>query len=381
MIYFDNAATTFPKPQCIKKAVVNAMEKYGANPGRSGHDFSIATAEEIFKTRMSAAKLFNAVPEKIIFTKNCTEALNIGIKGCVRKGDHVIISDLEHNSVSRPIHKLWEDGTITYSVAETFATDQFTIDSIEKLIKPQTRLIICTHASNAFGIKLPITQIGALARRHNVKFMVDAAQSAGVLDIDMKKDRIDYLCMPGHKGLYGLPGTGMLIISGNENLATVSEGGTGSYSMSLKMPTELPERLETGTINTIGIISMGAGIEHVLYESCESILEKEMKVAQRLYDGLMNTDGVKVYGFNPKLMRSVPVVSFNIKDWSSERTCEGLNELGFALRGGFHCAMLAHNKMKTDKQGVARASIGMFNTPRQADKLVNAVEKLASLKN
>ena len=213
MIYFDNAATTFPKPPCVAKAVQEALVRYGANPGRGGHDLSIETARRVYRCRELAAQLFCCQPEQVVFTKNCTESLNIVIKGVLRPGDHVIISDLEHNAVYRVVDALARQGLITYSVAETCPSDEKTIWNFEHLIRPNTRLIVCTQGSNVFGMRVPVEKIGAMARRRGVLMAVDAAQTAGLLDINLKESAIDYLCLPGHKGLYGPQGTGGLAVA------------------------------------------------------------------------------------------------------------------------------------------------------------------------
>lgn len=379
MIYFDNGATTFPKPAKVQNAVVRAMLEYGANPGRSGYKMAIETATKVYETREKAKELFNASsPTDIVFTSNCTHALNLAIKGLLKKGDHVIISDLEHNSVLRPVHTLSQRGLITYSIVKTMDSDAETVKSFEKLIKDNTKLIICTHGSNVWGIKLPVEQLGRLAKRKKVFFLVDAAQTAGIIPIDVKKSNIDFLCMPGHKGLYGPSGTGMLITSKAYELSTIIEGGTGSMSSLYTQPDVAPEMLESGTVNTVGIIGLGAGISYVKSKTAEKIYEHGMEIAEYIYNNLKNNSGVILYTKMFSRNKNLPVVSFNIKDMMSEDTVSRLAEMGFALRGGLHCSPLAHTKMNTMDIGACRISIGSFNTLSEAKKLCAAINKITN---
>ena len=245
-VYFDNAATTWPKPLVVRKAVQKALTDYGANPGRSGYKMGLAASREIYRCRETAAEFFNLKnPSNVVFVQNCTLALNIVIKGLLRNGGHVIVSDLEHNAVMRPLYAI-SNYLTTYSTAGISPenTDE-TVEVFRRCIRPDTKAIICLHASNVFGTRLPIREIGRLARRHGIKFVVDAAQSAGVLPIDMQADCIDYLCVPGHKGLYGPMGIGMLLCGSEQLLPPFIEGGTGSYSIEFGQPSELPDRFET----------------------------------------------------------------------------------------------------------------------------------------
>lgn len=248
MIYFDNAATTFPKPASVKDAVDTALMRYGANPGRSGHDLSAETAKQVFEVRSKAAEFFGAADvEDVVFTQNCTYAVNTVVKGLFKPGDHVIISDLEHNAVLRPIHALTVQGIITYTVAETFSDDEETVNAFRSCIRPNTRAIIVTHGSNVFGVKLPIARLAQLARQYGLYFAVDAAQTAGIEPIDVKGMQINFLCTAGHKGLYGPTGTGLLITSCGKRLRPLAEGGTGSVSYDYLQPNFMPDRFEAGT--------------------------------------------------------------------------------------------------------------------------------------
>lgn len=379
MIYFDNGATTFPKPASVIEAVRQAMEIYGANPGRSGHKLSLDAAVKVFECREAVAQMFGAENvEDVVFTSNCTHAINFALKGLLKNGDHVIISDLEHNSVLRPIHELAVRGIITYSIATVDETDdKKTVESFRWRIRPNTKLIACTHASNAFGVSLPIEKIGKLADAHDILFLVDAAQTAGIVPIDMRKNRIDFLCAPGHKSLYGPPGTGFLITPLGNALDTVFEGGTGSMSADYGQPTIMPDRLESGTVNTSGIIGLNAGISYVREKGIDTIYRQSMQVAGDIHEGLKKISNITLYTEAFIFGRHLPVVSFNIKDMPSENAASAFSDLGFALRGGLHCAPLAHKKMGTIEMGAVRASIGSFNTREEARQFLAAAKQLA----
>ncbi len=378
MVYFDNAATTFPKPVCVREAVLSAMERYGANPGRSGHKLSMNTAVRIFEAREAVRGVFNAkAVEDVAFTSNCTHAINLALKGLLKQGDHVIISDLEHNAVLRPVHTLSRRGFISYSIAEIDEFDEEkTIDSFSSKIKPNTRLIATTHCSNVWGVCTPVGLLGALCRQRGVKFLVDAAQSAGVLQLDTRKLGIDFLCMPGHKSLYGPSGTGVLITPHGSELETLLEGGTGSMSADYNQPKDMPERLECGTLNTVGIIGLGAGLKYVRNAGVERIYDEEFEVASYLYAGLRNIRRARLYTRGYVKGKHLPVISFNLEGINSEEVTSSLSDMGFAVRGGLHCAPLAHRKMGTLETGAVRLSVGMFNTLQQARQFLSAVNRI-----
>lgn len=379
MIYFDNAATTFPKPMAVKNAVDEALLRYGANPGRSGHELAAQTARRVYETREKAAAFFGAGDvEQVVFTQNCTHALNIVIKGLLRPGDHVIISDLEHNSVLRPIYALAAKGVVTYSVAETFEDDNKTVASFCKAIRPGTRAIIATHASNVFGLKLPAKRLGALARKYGIYYVMDAAQTAGTEQIDMKEMQIDFLCTAGHKGLYGPTGTGLLITPYGGKLTPLTEGGTGSVSFDYAQPDFMPDRLESGTLGTMGIIGLGAGIDFVSRCGLETIAAREIQVLTAIYDKIQPCKEIILYTKRPAREAQEAVLSFNIEGLSSEETTRRLNDEGFAVRGGLQCAPLAHKKFGTAQGGTTRISVGAFNTMEQGCALANAVRRIAA---
>lgn len=379
MIYFDNAATTFPKPKRVRDAVAVAMELYGANPGRSGHKLSMDTAVKVYECREAVAGFFGAqTVEDVVFTLNCTHALNLALKGALKQGDHVIISDIEHNSVLRPVHALSERGVITYSVAEVDETDDDrTVENFKRLILPNTKLIACAHGSNVWGIRSPVEKISRLAAEHDVLFLVDAAQTAGVVPISMETTEIDFLCTAGHKSLYGPSGTGLLITPLGTALTPCFEGGTGTMSADFGQPDGMPERLESGTVNTAGIIGLEAGVAYVREKGVENIFKTSMHVAGEIYEGLSVIKGVRLYTKGFAYDKNLPVVSFNIDGLNSEEVTERLSRTGFATRGGLHCSPLAHKKMGTMESGAVRVSVGSFNTPQQARQLLWAIRNIA----
>jgi cysteine desulfurase/selenocysteine lyase len=376
LVYLDNAATTFPKPQSVTRAMSAFMKHSAANPGRSGHRLSMAAAKEVYDCRCAAAEMFGAPgPECVAFTLNATHAINFALKGAL-SGGRVVTSCLEHNAVMRPLTALTAQGKAAWDEAEVdLSDDDAVVERFTELIRPDTALVACTHASNLCGRILPIARIGAICRDRNVKFLVDASQSAGILPIDIAKMHIDYLCMPGHKGLYGPMGTGMLITSEGSRLNTLIEGGTGSLSSSLEQPDIMPDRFESGTVNAPGIAGLRAGIGFVKEHDPENIFAKEIQLAILLYDGLKNIKGVTLYTPRPT-EGYVPVISFNIGDMSSVKAAAELDKMGICLRGGLHCAPEAHRYFGTLSQGMVRASIGAFNTREDISYLLNSVNKL-----
>jgi cysteine desulfurase/selenocysteine lyase len=375
MIYLDNAATTFPKPHCVIIAISRFLTEKSANPGRSGHSLSMAAAEEVYKCRSEAANLFNAEgPECVAFFMNATQAINAALKGFLTKPAHVITSCLEHNAVMRPLAKLSEKG-VTYSVAEVSIDADATVANFENLIKEDTAMIACTHASNVCGKILPIEKLGMLCKARGLKFLVDASQTAGVIPIDMQKCGIDFLCMPGHKSLYGPMGTGMLITSIGETLDTIYEGGTGSNSTSLEQPEFMPDRLESGTVNAVGIAGLRAGIRYIKNRGINNIFNEEMYLALKLYDNLKALEYIRLYTERPE-KGFVPLICFNVEDISSIEIVSQLDKIGFALRGGLHCAPATHNFLGTLSQGMVRAGFGLYNNGEEIKLLISAIKKI-----
>ncbi|MEG1996349.1 MAG: aminotransferase class V-fold PLP-dependent enzyme [Oscillospiraceae bacterium] len=373
MVYFDNAATTYPKPVGVLNSAIFAIRDYGGNPGRSSHAFAAKISEKIFDTRVLVANLFNAQPENVVFTSNCTHSLNIAIKGLLNENDHVIISCLEHNSVIRPIYKLLLEKNVTYSVAEYNQDDNITVNNFLKLIKKNTKMIVCTHASNVSGAILPIEKIGKLCKNNGILFCVDAAQSAGVLPIDINECKIDALCMPGHKGLYGVTGTGVLVLNKEILPSSIMQGGTGSASFDFEQPDFLPDRLESGTANTVGICSLASGIAFINEKGMKNIYAHESKLCEYVKKTLSKNENIIVYGNKESSCKSAPIVSFNVKGTHSNVTAEWLNKKGFALRPGLHCSPLAHEYYKTSEIGMVRFSPSAFSSQVNVEACVKNV--------
>ncbi len=382
MIYLDNAATTYPKPESVINAMAYAQKYVGANAGRGGHKMSAKAGEMVYLTREKASEMFNCNSEKVIFTCNCTMSLNTAIKGVLQKGDHVIISSLEHNSVLRPVHYLYEKGIITYSIAEVDPESaEATVDNFLSLIKKNTTAVVCTMASNVFGTVLPIEKLGAELKKRGICFIVDGAQSAGTFKIDMKKMNVDILCIPGHKGLMGPMGTGMLLIGEDSDVDSLCQGGTGSFSMSESQPEVYPDKLESGTVNLPGIWGLKKGMDYISFVGGEqAIHKKESYLCKVLKEDLSAIKGVELYshkaGVNPACL-----VAFNLKDYHSERVAAALDELNFAVRAGYHCAYISHHTSGTEKNGVVRVSPGWFNTKKDIKNLVFSLNKIAKMDN
>lgn len=375
MIYLDNGATSFPKPLSVRQNVDISLKKFSANPGRSGHSLSLRAAKEIFECRKRLKELFNVnSEEEIIFTENCTMALNTVIFGLLSEGDHVLISSMEHNSVTRPLESLKDKG-VTYSTFDYSYDDNETVDNVRNLIKPETKLVICTHASNVFGFRFPIERICALCHAYGILFCVDSAQSAGVFDIDVGTNQYDFVCMSGHKSLYGPMGTGVLILN-NRNLKPLLYGGTGTESVKKSQPEGLPEKFESGTQNMNGISGLKAGVDFVKNRGIKNIYNHEYKLAKRLFNGLANNRKVITYNKSFDYAKVAPVVSFNIDGVYSEDLVAKLNKYGIMTRGGLHCSPLAHTTMNTIENGTVRVVPGAFNTINDINYLLNVIRKL-----
>lgn len=376
IINFDNSATTFPKPLSVRKAVSYAMEHYGGNAGRGGHQLSMATSQAVFRARETIADFFDASPENVIFTLNCTYALNLAIRGVMTEGGHLIISSLEHNSSARPATELAMNKRIALSVATVYDDDNKTIASFRKLIRPDTKAIVCTLASNVTGQILPYKELAELCRQHNICFIADGAQACGILDIRLSHG-INILCTSGHKGLYGITGMGLLVTDGKFPIKPIITGGTGSLSQSLKQPDFLPDCLESGTVNVIGIHSLKAGVEFISNTGTERIFNHEKAVCDRFIRELSKIPSVTVY--RKPQCRYVPIVSFNVNGFSPEETASYLSQRGFCLRAGFHCAPLAHSSLGTEN-GTVRFSPSYFSRLSDAVALANSIKNMAELK-
>ncbi len=376
MIYLDNSATSYPKPQQVLTKTLSAMKNLSFNSGRGGYRQSLLAAEKIYDVREKTGRMFGFEPECIVFTKNCTEALNMAINGIVKSGDHIIISSLEHNSVARVAEKLRSDGVIEYDIAKYSFDDEETVDNFKKLIRHNTSLIVCMHSSNVFGVSFPIAKMGKLCRQNGIKFIVDAAQGAGIADINAVRDNIDILCAPGHKCLFGAMGTGFLGVGKGINLKPFEVGGTGSSSLSLEQPDILPDKLESGTLNNSGIISMGEGIDFINKVGMNKIYRHEMAICEHIYSAMKKMHGIELYTPNPSKISTMPIISFNIYGKSSEAVAASLAKKGICVRAGYHCSPLAHRHFKTDKGGTVRISPGYFNTEQECYKFLNNIKNL-----
>ncbi|MBO5231749.1 MAG: aminotransferase class V-fold PLP-dependent enzyme [Clostridia bacterium] len=377
MVYLDNAATTGKKPMSVIKAVNSTLLELSANPGRGGHKSSVRASEAIYGVRQKVAKLFGASGEdRVVFTPSCTASINIVLKGILDRGDGIVISSLEHNSVTRPCETLRKSG-VEVSVAEViFGDNDATVRSFERAIKSNTKAVLCTHASNVTGEIMPIAKIGALCKQKGILFIVDAAQTAGVIPIDMQGMGIDFLCIAPHKGLYAPMGTGILIAE-KEITHPLIEGGTGVNSAVAVQPLEYPERLESGTVNLPGIIGIGAGVDFVNSKGIENIYKAELDISRYIYNGILKTSGCVLYTPIPEYGKFVPVVSFNIRGISASDTSELLDKADIAVRGGLHCAPFAHKRLGTIEGGTVRVSPAIFNTKRDADIFLFALKRIS----
>ncbi len=381
MIYFDNAATTFPKPSSVSQAIDEAVRIYGGNPGRSGHALSMKTAEHIYQIRSRAAKMFGVEVENLVFTSNCTSALNMAIKGYPWKRGQVITSNLEHNAVSRPVYSLARRGIFHWEIAKVHAYSQTEmLSSFLKHFRKGTRAVICTHASNVTGEILPIRKLAKLCHARGAILIVDAAQTAGLLPISIRDDEVDIICAAGHKGLYGPTGTGIMAVAPHIHLKTIWEGGTGSNSKELTQPPFPPDRFEAGTINTVGICGLGAGIDFVQKQGIDAIYQHEMQLSEFVFRSLQEIKKIKLYNHHFASGTHVPVISFNIDGMTSMETGELLNRKGFALRSGLHCSPMAHRAIGSIEEGTVRFCPSIFNTMEQIKEFLLAIEEIVSFK-
>jgi len=379
LLYFDNAATSWPKPEVTPAAMDRYLREIGGSPGRSGHRLSIEAGRLISEAREAVARLFGADdPFRIVFTKNATEALNIAFKGLLKPGDHVITSSMEHNSVMRPLRALEAEG-LAVSVIPCSVRGELDPADIPPAIRPNTRAIILTHASNVTGTILPIGEAGRISHEHGLILIVDAAQTAGALPIAVEEMGIDLLAFTGHKALFGPPGTGGLYIKKGmeEQIQPLMTGGTGSRSEFEEQPAFLPDKFESGTPNTIGLAGLGAGVSWILAKGVDSIRAHEVHLTERFIGGLQEIPGVTLYGpVDPA--RRTAVVSFNIAGLMPSEAAQELDER-FAImsRPGLHCAPAAHRTIGTFPQGTIRFGFGFFNTPDEIDAALEAIRDLA----
>lgn len=377
MVYFDNGATTFPKPQQVYDKILEVMTQYGANPGRSGHKMALKASRGIYETREIISKLFNINnPMNLLFCSNATEALNIGIKGVLEPGDHVITTSMEHNSVLRPI-KYLENYGIEATIVQADHQGRIKAKDIEKEIRKNTKLIVNTHISNLIGTIMPVEEIGRLAKERGIIYMVDAAQSAGVYNIDVEAMNIDLLAFPGHKGLLGPQGTGGLYIREGLVIREFLHGGTGSASHSLIQPTIMPDKFESGTGNAPGIIALGEGIRYILDRGMDDIRKHEEELTEHFISEASKIEEIQLYG-PLNIREQAAVVALNIKGLDSSEASYILDqEYDIAVRPGLHCAPLAHETIGTLNQGAVRFSFGLFNTHEEIEYAVKTLKEIA----
>ena len=377
MIYFDNAATTLPKPKEVGEAIIKALNNFG-NPSRGGHNYSLDSSRIIYETRELLAKLFNVEnPLDIAFTSNSTMSLNMAILGLgLEKGDEVITSTLEHNSVLRPLYKLENQG-IKLNFINSDNNGNINIKDIENKINEKTKVIVITHGSNLTGNLVDITKIGALSKKNNLIFIVDSSQTAGVFPIDVKNDNIDILCFTGHKGLLGPTGTGGIYVSPKIKLDKFLVGGSGSHSFDHEHPSIMPDRLEGGTPNIHGIAGLNASLKYIFKVGMDNIRKKELYLANRFYNGIKELKFIKIYGDFETTYRC-PIVTINFKGVPSSDLADTLSEdYGIATRSGIHCAPLLHNDFNTSNQGMVRFSFSHFNTEKEIDRGIEVLTELS----
>ena len=376
MIYFDNAATTLRKPRCVIEAVTEAMGSMG-NSGRGVHSGALSAARTIYDTRAALAKLFGAEgPERIAFTANSTEALNMAIKGLLGPGDHVITTALEHNSVLRPLYEL-EDRGMELTILPADPLGNICCEDIEKEVRPNTKAIVTTHGSNLTGNLLDIEKIGSIARAHGLTYIVDASQTAGVFDIDVQRMNIDILCFTGHKGLLGPQGTGGLYVREGIEIRPLLSGGSGVQTYLRSHPPQMPTVLEAGTLNGHGIAGLGAAVKYLQETGLDTIRQKEQSLMWAFYEAVRQIPGITVYGDFSTGERCA-IVSLNVRDYDSGEVSDALSEsYGIATRPGAHCAPLMHRALGTVDQGAVRFSFSHFNTEEEIKIAVSALQELA----
>jgi cysteine desulfurase family protein len=378
MIYLDNAATSFPKPERVYDEMIRCMKEYCANPGRGGHDMSIQSGRAVFEAREAVARFFNIDnPMQIVFTKNATEALNIAIKGVLQKGDHVVTTSMEHNSVIRPLKALESDDVITLTIVKGNEFGEIDPEDIRRSIKGNTKLIVCTLSSNVNGIIMPLAQIGRIAEEKGVLFLVDASQGAGSIKLDVKEIRADMLAFPGHKGLLGFQGTGGLYVNEKVKINPIMQGGTGSNSEKYHQPEFFPDLLESGTLNTPGLVGLKHGIGFIESFGIDNVNTYKHMLTKRLYEGIADIKGIMVYS-KPDKEKNSGIIAFNFIDIESSQVSYILDKnYGIASRAGLHCAPLAHETIGTKSTGTVRLSVGCFNCVEEIDITVNSLIELS----
>ena len=378
MIYLDNAATSFPKPERVYDEMNRCMKEYCANPGRGGHALSILSGRAVLDVREIVCNFFNINnPMQLCFTKNATEALNIAIYGLLSQGDHVITTSMEHNSVIRPLKTMERDLGLEISIIKGDEYGEIDPNTIVKEIRKNTKLIISTLSSNVNGIILPVNEIGRIAREQGISFLVDGSQGAGTIKIDVQESNIDLLAFPGHKGLLGPQGTGGLYVREGILLKAIVQGGTGSHSENLYQPEWMPDLLESGTLNTPGIVGLGYGIEFINSFGLENLKTYKHLLIKRLYEGIEGLKGIKIYSKN-HLEKNSGILAMNFEEVDSTEVSYALDKAyQIATRAGIHCAPLAHETLGTSNTGIVRLSVGCFNKIEEIDLVIEALTEIA----
>lgn len=376
--YMDNAATSFPKPEVVYEAMDHFNRNMGGNPGRGSNHQTLEASSVVMEARDHLADLFNIQDSlQIAFTSNVTEAINMALKGLLKSGDHVITTSLEHNAVARPLYLMSQQG-IEWTRVSCTPCGELDPEEIRRSIRPNTRLICMLHASNVMGSIMPIREAGKIAREHGVLFMVDAAQTAGVLPIDVEDDGIDILCFTGHKALLGPQGTGGIYIRPGFTLQTVKEGGTGSSSEDLEHPFFMPDHLEAGTLNTPGIAGLLAGVRFIEQEGLATIRDHEKRLSKLLMEGLLDIPGIKLYGPG-NADKQTAVIAFNVQGMDCGEVSLQLDyDYNIVTRAGLHCAPLAHTTLGTLEEGACRLSWGYFSTKEEIEYVIKAVADIAA---
>lgn len=376
MIYLDNAATTIIKPPAVGRAVIEALQTLG-NTARGAHGYSLEAAGAIYEAREKTAKLFNCSrADHVVFTANVTQALNTAIYGVLSRGDHVISTDLEHNSVLRPIYRLQAEQGVQVDLVPADTRGNIDYGDFERLIRPNTKAIVCTHASNLTGNMTDIRRVGEIAHQNHILLIVDAAQTAGTKPVDMQTLGIDVLCFTGHKGLMGPQGTGGMCIAEGVSIRPLIVGGTGVQTYSPTQPDRLPALLEAGTLNGHGIAGLSAAVDFISDVGLENIESREEALTRRFYDGVKDIDSVTVFGDFSR--DHAAIVALNIGDMDSGEVADILfEEYGVAVRAGAHCAPRLHQALGTKEQGAVRFSFSYFNTEEEIDRAISAVKKIA----
>lgn len=374
MIYFDNAATSFPKPKCVAEEMSKCIKKYCGNPGRSSHILSLKSAEKIYETRELLGEMFDSDSENVVFTYNTTYALNIAIKSLLKYSTHVLISDIEHNSVLRPIVRCAEQKLCTYDIFSSNGSDEEVLDGIRDAIKKNTSMLVCTHVSNIGERRLPIEKIGHLCKENGITFIVDGAQSAGIHNISVKNMNISALCIPGHKGLYGPQGVGAIIFGENVIGRSIFEGGTGINSLELNMPDFLPEAYEAGTLSTPAIVGLNESLKWLKSLNIDKVRAHEEELYDTLYSILKDNCKIKIYKMNSY---SGNTLSFNIEGLTSTYVASELSKRDICVRSGFHCSPLAHKLLNTGDSGAVRIGIGVFNTKNEIYTICDAIDEIS----